>query len=84
MLLSAVRRLILDVVALMDLGFSTHAFHSSSHLVFLTANLSAERTSLTVQTPPNNRVYPPGPGTALSTAIFRAIPNRFGSQDICS
>ncbi|KAF5355836.1 hypothetical protein D9756_004311 [Leucocoprinus leucothites] len=48
-------------VALMDLGFSTHAFHSSSRLVFMDATLSRDGESLTVTTPPNNRVYPPGP-----------------------
>lgn len=46
----------------MDLGFSSHAFHSSSRLVFLVAELSSDNTSLTITTPPNNRVYPPGPG----------------------
>ncbi|KAF7325763.1 hypothetical protein MKEN_00426800 [Mycena kentingensis (nom. inval.)] len=45
-------------VALIDLGFSTHAFHSSSRLVFLDATLSSG--TLTVTSPPNNRVYPPG------------------------
>jgi len=48
-------------VALMDLGFSTHAFHSSSLLVFMDAKLSADGKSLTITSPPNNRVYPPGP-----------------------
>jgi len=48
-------------VSLMDLGFSSHAFHSSSRLVFMTAELSNDRKSLTVMSPPNNRVYPPGP-----------------------
>ncbi|KAF5359492.1 hypothetical protein D9756_002906 [Leucocoprinus leucothites] len=49
-------------VALMDLGFSTHAFHSSARLVFLEANPSQDRKSLIVKSPPNNRIYPPGPG----------------------
>lgn len=48
-------------VALMDMGFSSHAFHSSSRLVFMTAELSSNKKSLTITTPPNNRVYPPGP-----------------------
>ncbi|KAK7451010.1 hypothetical protein VKT23_012687 [Stygiomarasmius scandens] len=48
-------------VALIDLGFSTHAFHSSSRLVFMDAELSEDHTTLEIQTPPNNRVYPPGP-----------------------
>ncbi len=46
----------------MDLGFSSHAFHSSSRLVFMTASLSEDKTTLSVLSPPNNRVYPPGPG----------------------
>ncbi|KAJ7269900.1 glyoxal oxidase precursor [Mycena rebaudengoi] len=49
-------------VALMDLGFSTHAFHPGARLVFLHATLSKDRRSLTITSPPNNRVYPPGPG----------------------
>ncbi|KAJ7599660.1 glyoxal oxidase N-terminus-domain-containing protein [Mycena floridula] len=47
-------------VALMDLGFSTHAFHSSQRLVFLEAQI-VENT-LRIKSPPNNRIYPPGPG----------------------
>jgi len=46
----------------MDLGFSSHAFHSSQRLVFMDANLSSDNKTLSVQSPPNNRVYPPGPG----------------------
>ncbi|KAJ7575631.1 glyoxal oxidase N-terminus-domain-containing protein [Mycena floridula] len=49
-------------VSLMDLGFSTHAFHSSSRLVFLEAQLSDDGNELTIKSPPNNRIYPPGPG----------------------
>ncbi|KAJ7588942.1 glyoxal oxidase N-terminus-domain-containing protein [Mycena floridula] len=48
-------------VALMDLGFSSHAFHSSSRLVFLEAHLSEDGNQLTIKSPPNNRIYPPGP-----------------------
>lgn len=48
-------------VALMDLGFSSHAFHASARLVFMDAQLSPNRQKLTISTPPNNRVYPPGP-----------------------
>ncbi|KAJ7261183.1 glyoxal oxidase precursor [Mycena rebaudengoi] len=52
-------------VALMDLGFSTHAFHPGARLVFLDATLSRDRRSLTITSPPNNRVYPPGPDMSL-------------------
>ncbi|KAF9449109.1 copper radical oxidase, partial [Macrolepiota fuliginosa MF-IS2] len=54
-------------VALMDLGFSTHAFHSSSLLVFMDAQLSKDGKTLTVTSPPNNRVYPPGPAYIFLT-----------------
>ncbi|KAJ7165641.1 glyoxal oxidase N-terminus-domain-containing protein [Mycena crocata] len=54
-------------VALMDLGFSSHAFHSSSRLVWLEAALSPDRKSLQISSPPNNRVYPPGPGYIFVT-----------------
>ncbi|GJJ15281.1 hypothetical protein Clacol_009557 [Clathrus columnatus] len=54
-------------VALMDLGFSSHAFHSSQRLVFMDAELSSDRKSFTVTSPPNNRVFPPGPGFIFVT-----------------
>ncbi|KAK7449323.1 hypothetical protein VKT23_013466 [Stygiomarasmius scandens] len=54
-------------VALMDLGFSTHSFHSSSRLVFMEAELSDDKSSLEILTPPNNRVYPPGPAWIFLT-----------------
>ncbi|KAI0355513.1 glyoxal oxidase precursor [Trametes cingulata] len=54
-------------VSLMDLGFSTHAFHSSARLVFMDARISADRNSLTFTTPPNGRVFPPGPATVFLT-----------------
>ncbi|KAJ7683039.1 glyoxal oxidase precursor [Mycena rosella] len=54
-------------VALMDLGFSSHAFHSSARLVFMDAVLSADKRSLTITSPPNNRVFPPGPAYIFLT-----------------
>ncbi|KAI0737793.1 glyoxal oxidase precursor [Daedaleopsis nitida] len=54
-------------VALMDLGFSSHAFHSSARLVFMDATISFDRRSLTFVTPPNGRVFPPGPATVFLT-----------------
>ncbi|KAJ7065014.1 glyoxal oxidase N-terminus-domain-containing protein [Mycena amicta] len=54
-------------VSLMDLGFSSHAFHSSERLVFLDAVLSSNKRSLTIVSPPNNRVYPPGPAYIFVT-----------------
>ncbi|KNZ74338.1 hypothetical protein J132_07195 [Termitomyces sp. J132] len=54
-------------VALVDLGFSTHAFHSSQRLIFMHALLSPNHDSITITTPPNNRVYPPGPAWIFIT-----------------
>ncbi|KAJ7039413.1 glyoxal oxidase precursor [Mycena alexandri] len=54
-------------VALMDLGFSSHGFHSSSRLVWLEATLSADRKTIQISSPPNNRIYPPGPGYIFLT-----------------
>jgi len=54
-------------VALMDLGFSSHAWHSSQRLVFMNAKLNPDQKSLTIQIPPNNRVFPPGPGWIFVT-----------------
>ncbi|KAI0774648.1 glyoxal oxidase N-terminus-domain-containing protein [Trametes elegans] len=54
-------------VSLMDLGFSSHAFHSSARLVFMDAKISGDRKSLTFTTPPNGRVFPPGPATVFLT-----------------
>lgn len=61
-------------VSLMDLGFSTHAFHSSARLIFLDANISKDRKSITFTMPPNGRVYPPGPAT-----IFLTVDNVTGN-----
>ncbi|GLB37988.1 putative protein with domain of unknown function (DUF1929) [Lyophyllum shimeji] len=54
-------------VALIDLGFSSHAFHSSARVVFMKAVLAPNRKSITIVTPPNNRVYPPGPAYVFLT-----------------
>ena len=54
-------------VALMDLGFSSHAFHSSARLVFMDASISRDSKSLMFVTPPNGRVFPPGPATVFLT-----------------
>jgi hypothetical protein len=51
----------------MDLGFSSHAFHSSQRLVFLRSSLSKDLKSLIVRSPENNRVYPPGPAWVYVT-----------------
>ncbi|KAH7926667.1 putative copper radical oxidase [Leucogyrophana mollusca] len=49
-------------VALMDLGFVTHAVHANSRLVYLVASLSDDGETLEVTGPPNANIYPPGPG----------------------
>ena len=57
----------LMAVSLMDLGFSTHGFHTGARLVFMDATVSEDKKSLTFTTPPNGRVYPPGPATIFLT-----------------
>jgi len=54
-------------VSLMDLGFSSHAFHAGQRLVFMDATLSRDRRSLSVTSPPNNRVFSPGPAFIFLT-----------------
>ncbi|KAL0953553.1 hypothetical protein HGRIS_004774 [Hohenbuehelia grisea] len=54
-------------VSLVDLGFSTHAFHSGARLVFMEATISRDKKFLTFRTPPNGKVYPPGPATIFLT-----------------
>ncbi|KAI0780635.1 copper radical oxidase [Trametes elegans] len=49
-------------VALMDLGYVTHAVHANSRMVYLEASLSNDKESLTITGPPNGNIYPPGPG----------------------
>ncbi|KAJ6525710.1 putative copper radical oxidase [Mycena capillaripes] len=49
-------------VPLMDFGYVTHAVHANSRLVYLDATLSDDGTELTITGPPNEMVYPPGPG----------------------
>lgn len=51
------------LVALMDLGFVTHSIHMNSRLVYLDFDMSSDSPQrLTVHSPPNNGIYPPGPG----------------------
>ena len=47
-------------VALMDLGYVTHTVHLNSRLVYL--EVSRDGNTLKVRSPPNGKVYPPGPG----------------------
>ncbi|KAJ8496231.1 hypothetical protein ONZ45_g12536 [Pleurotus djamor] len=54
-------------LSLMDLGFSSHAFHSSARLVFMDAIVAPNRRSITFTTPPNGRVFPPGPAWVFLT-----------------
>ena len=50
------------IVALMDLGYVTHAVHANSRMVYLVSSLSDDKTTLTITGPPNGNIYPPGPG----------------------
>ena len=54
-------------VSLMDLGFSTHGFHMNARLVFMQGTIAPDGKSLTFVTPPNGRIYPPGPATVFLT-----------------
>ncbi|KAI0344362.1 hypothetical protein BDW22DRAFT_1355743 [Trametopsis cervina] len=54
-------------VSLIDLGFSSHVFHSGARLVFLDFTLSKDRKHLTFTLPPNGKIYPPGPATLFLT-----------------
>lgn len=73
-------------VALMDLGFSTHAFHSSLRLVFMEAEFSQDGKTLSIASPPNNRVFPPGPGkfTISSRVIVAPLIESTSMQPIYS
>ncbi|KAL1721095.1 glyoxal oxidase N-terminus-domain-containing protein [Schizophyllum commune] len=48
-------------VALMDLGYVTHAVHANSRLVYLQITRRDDGV-LEVAAPPSGKVYPPGPG----------------------
>jgi len=50
-----------DLVVLIDLGYVTHANHANSRVVYLSVQFR-QSGSLVVQGPPNENVYPPGPG----------------------
>jgi Glyoxal oxidase N-terminus/Domain of unknown function (DUF1929) len=60
--------LIRPLVSLMDFGFSTHAVHANSRLVYLQTKLSQDQQTLTVKAPPNGNIYPPGPGFVFVVA----------------
>ena len=50
-------------VALMDLGYVTHAVHANARTVYLVCDFNADDTgTLKVTGPPSADVYPPGPG----------------------
>jgi hypothetical protein len=44
----------------MDLGYITHTVHANSRLVHLSSSIQGN--TLTVRGPPNENIYPPGPG----------------------
>jgi hypothetical protein len=49
-------------VALMDLGFATHAVHMDQRPLYLDAVLHEDKTKLTVTGPPTPPLFPPVPG----------------------
>jgi len=46
----------------MDLGFVSHSVHMNSRLVWLVADVEEDVRELRVTSPPNEQIYPPGPG----------------------
>ncbi|CAO3667447.1 unnamed protein product [Umbelopsis ramanniana] len=50
-------------VALLRPGFSTHSMHMSQRYVVLNYELSDDKQSLTIESPPNANIFPPGPAT---------------------
>ncbi|KAF8637421.1 hypothetical protein AX17_002916 [Amanita inopinata Kibby_2008] len=59
-------------VALMDLGFVTHATHSNSRFVYLKVTLQGE--TLEITGPPNGNIYPPGPGYVF--IVINGVPSK--------
>jgi hypothetical protein len=49
------------IVSLIDHGFATHGVHMDQRLVRLEARLTLDRSCVVVKSPPNSRIYPPGP-----------------------
>ncbi|KAG9087534.1 hypothetical protein FRC07_012795 [Ceratobasidium sp. 392] len=54
--------------AFMDLGYATHGVHMDMRMVKVPCTLSSNRKSLTVTSPPNAAVYPPGPAWVYVSA----------------
>ncbi|KAH8549829.1 glyoxal oxidase N-terminus-domain-containing protein [Umbelopsis sp. PMI_123] len=50
-------------VALLRPGFSTHSMHMSQRYVILKHELSDDKQTLTIESPPNANIFPPGPAT---------------------
>ncbi|KAJ7802255.1 hypothetical protein B0H14DRAFT_3092261 [Mycena olivaceomarginata] len=67
-------------VALMDLGFATHAVHMDQRLLYLDAVLHEDKTKLTVTGPPTPALFPPGPGF-LFIVTDSGVPS-FGHQTL--
>ncbi|TFK30187.1 copper radical oxidase [Coprinopsis marcescibilis] len=60
-------------VVLMDLGYVTHSVHANSRLVFLKV-LEKNAEDIVVEGPPNEGVYPPGPGWIY--LVVGGVPSR--------
>jgi hypothetical protein len=61
-------------VALMDLGYVTHAVHANSRLVYLVNTYDQKTKTLHVTGPPDGKIYPPGPGWVF--VVIDGIPSR--------
>jgi len=46
----------------MDFGFVSHSVHMNSRLVWLVVGMEGDVQELRVTSPPNEQIYPPGPG----------------------
>jgi hypothetical protein len=58
------------LVVIIDPGFATHGVHMDQRVVKLVSVLSADKKTLTVTGPPNNKIYPPGEPLLLSHSMY--------------
>ncbi|RUS19497.1 glyoxal oxidase N-terminus-domain-containing protein [Endogone sp. FLAS-F59071] len=60
------------VIVLINPGFATHSLHMSQRLVELESSLSEDGSEMTVKSPPNTNIFPPGP--AWLYIVNRGVP----------
>lgn len=59
-------------VAIMRPGFSTHSMHMSQRYVYLRHKVSSDFQSITLTTPPNANIFPPGQGFLV--VLYDGVP----------